>query len=1039
MTFRVAHLSDVHIRSLSRHDEVIEVVAAFCEDARRRRINTIVVAGDLWHHKCSSISPESVELMTWMLREFACVAPLHITLGNHDGVLANTSRQDAISPIVAAMRDNRIVLLKKSGSVLIAPKVSLSTFSVFDQAGWDAVVARQGHYNLACFHGPVAGAMTEAGWALDSKTSVDWFAERGFDVVMLGDIHKQQHLAYRDFDGVATPWISYCGSLLQNTYAEDLEHGYLVWDIDPVARKHSVEFVRLPNPKPFVTIEWAGSVEGTATAAAAWPNGSRFRVSSSYVLPSADASALAVELRDNKRATEVVFKADDTTLDAKLAAASLDVDVSSSESVARMLREYYESEIVEPETWKSMISALERVHSDTIVADDVERGTVWSLDRLEFDSLYGYGPGNSVDFSKMRGIVGVFGPNRVGKSSIVGSILYALFNSSDRDAGKNAHVVNVRSKCGSARASFAAGSTRYVADRTTTKVTSRGLLTANTTLSLRADDGSDMTGEQRADTEKTLRRLLGQPDDFLTTCVSAQDDTFRFLRAGPTKRKEVLARFLGIDVFEKLHARVSSEASERRSRLKGFPSTEELSERVRTHGARICEIAAASAARADRLASVESASREDAAVVSSLETKLSVSSAAVEAGYRRLRLDALRTQLADLTARAELAAADLAAAKARSAEAVSWDVMNAAREKLSEAKLALQEAAAAARAAASDLDRSKKISLKLADVPCGDAFPGCTYIRDAHEARSDLPTLTSERDRAAAALEAASVAVRGMDEGKFKHDLEARREADRAVAAAENAVASFSAQARSVERELESLSSQLGAILDASADDVEDIRRRLSATRSRLRELDSERASLTAEQRAADKEAGRLEAIVSESEERTSARAELDAELKTYELLANAFSKRGIPSALLNRLLPAVNAEMASMLDGVVDMRIRLHASDDTNALEVYVEDEAGSERPLELGSGMERMVASLVLRAALTSLTTLPKADFMIVDEGFGALDDEQAPACVSLLRALKARFRFIMVISHTDVIKDAVDAVVEISSGPDGARVVA
>ena len=54
------------------------------------------------------------------------------------------------------------------------------------------------------------------------------------------------------------PWISYPGSYTQQNYKEDLDHGYLIWDIDAKSRKHDVEFVVLPNPRPFVTVDWAG-------------------------------------------------------------------------------------------------------------------------------------------------------------------------------------------------------------------------------------------------------------------------------------------------------------------------------------------------------------------------------------------------------------------------------------------------------------------------------------------------------------------------------------------------------------------------------------------------------------------------------------------------------------------------------------------------------------------------------------------------------------------------------------------------------------
>ena len=77
----------------------------------------------------------------------------------------------------------------------------------------------------------------------------------------------------------------------------------------------------------------------------------------------------------------------------------------------------------------------------------------------------------------------------------------------------------------------------------------------------------------------------------------------------------------------------------------------------------------------------------------------------------------------------------------------------------------------------------------------------------------------------------------------------------------------------------------------------------------------------------------------------------------------------------------------------------------------------------------MEKMISSIAIRVALTRITSLPKPDFIIIDEGFGALDESQIAACNSLIRSLKRVYRFILVISHVDAIKDAVDNVIEIS----------
>jgi exonuclease SbcC len=89
------------------------------------------------------------------------------------------------------------------------------------------------------------------------------------------------------------------------------------------------------------------------------------------------------------------------------------------------------------------------------------------------------------------------------------------------------------------------------------------------------------------------------------------------------------------------------------------------------------------------------------------------------------------------------------------------------------------------------------------------------------------------------------------------------------------------------------------------------------------------------------------------------------------------------------------------------------------------------------MASGMEKMMSSLAIRAALIEISAIHKSDLFIIDEGFGALDDTNIEACARLLTSLKRNFRNMLIISHVDSIKDIVDNVIEISSNGADANV--
>jgi len=195
---RIAHIADIHWRSLSRHEEYREIFTAFCEDALRQKVDHIFVGGDIYHTKTSGISPEYIEQLRWWLSSMARVAPVHLTLGNHDGNLVNFSRQDAVTPIVETMNDPRIFLYKKSGVYNFAPGFNWCIFSLFDTDSWKKVKPISGDVNIACYHGPVWGAKTETGWAIEDGVQLDFFKD--YEFAMLGDIHRLQYLDFRDVE-----------------------------------------------------------------------------------------------------------------------------------------------------------------------------------------------------------------------------------------------------------------------------------------------------------------------------------------------------------------------------------------------------------------------------------------------------------------------------------------------------------------------------------------------------------------------------------------------------------------------------------------------------------------------------------------------------------------------------------------------------------------------------------------------------------------------------------------------------------------------
>lgn len=192
------HIADVHWRGLTRHEEYRECFEDLFRQARELNPDAIVIAGDIVHSKTQGISPELIYHLSWWFTEMSRIASVHIMLGNHDGLILNKDRMDAITPILNALNLHNVHLYRNSG---VFPdqkfkNVNWCVFSPFDEENYYLVRPEPGKLNIALYHGSVWGSHTDGDWALEGETKMDLF--RGFDFVMLGDIHKRQTM-YEDW------------------------------------------------------------------------------------------------------------------------------------------------------------------------------------------------------------------------------------------------------------------------------------------------------------------------------------------------------------------------------------------------------------------------------------------------------------------------------------------------------------------------------------------------------------------------------------------------------------------------------------------------------------------------------------------------------------------------------------------------------------------------------------------------------------------------------------------------------------------------
>lgn len=1015
---KIAHFADVHFRGLARHQEYREAFEdAFCT-LRELKPDIIYIGGDIVHSKTQGITPELIDVLRWWFKSLSEIAPVDILLGNHDGLIMNKSRMDAISPIITALGDPRIRLMKKSGIYeTLDPNIDFCVFSLFDQDGWKDVSPNPEKINIALYHGSVRGAVSDTDYELEGETTLTQF--ESFDFTLLGDIHKRQFLNKQRT-------IAYCGSTIQQNYSEETNKGFLLWDIRSKT-DFDVTYYPVKSIHPFVTIEWDEN-SNPSELLKGIPEKSRIR--------------LDVKSRDTEKLKSFCSLVESTLFPIEITykthADSIGRIDNPEQSpavidVKQSLIDFINRRSLPQNVTDDSIKKLDYYLSSREGAEDTVRNVKWDLKRIEFDNLFAYGENNCVDFESMPGITGIFGKNRSGKSSIIGSIVYSLFNTTDRGSMKNLHVINAKKNSCNARAQISVSSDDFEIHRETVKnFPKKGEVWASTTLSVTKKgtdekESIDLNDEQRRETEKILRKLIGTADDFFYTCLAPQGNMNLFINEKSTARKQMLTRFLDIDYFEELHNRVKSDIAPFKSKIKVAGSVQECKSLID-----VCQ------KKIEELESLKKSSIEDAEKFREMISDINrnVPRDLVKNRQEMSRLSSNKKSLLEEISRinteilSETNDQDSIRTKLEKTKNVLDSIVFEDLERSANDQRDISRQIESDERDLKSRQRERDIlakSVELLDrVPCMGQYPSCQFICDSHRNKERLPGIDSQisqKERAVNILRNRSLSlekenpVAALQKANKIRDLQKDLKIDLGkhesrLAVLEERLKNKNSELQQTESKISDLEEKIVGIEDPGDSRLEEYNESLKNSENLSIKCATEIGIQTE----------KIRQLTSQIEEISSSQ---DA-LRVLETLEAAFSKKGVPQEIISRALPKINSEISEILDGIAGFTVEIEC-DDTNSVEIYL-NYGDSRRLIELGSGMEKMISSIAIRVALTNISSLPKSSMLIIDEGFGALDDSNLEACARLLINLKSYFKNILVISHVDTIKDVVDNVIDI-----------
>lgn len=148
--------------------------------------------------------------------------------------------------------------------------------------------------------------------------------------------------------------------------------------------------------------------------------------------------------------------------------------------------------------------------------------------------------------------------------------------------------------------------------------------------------------------------------------------------------------------------------------------------------------------------------------------------------------------------------------------------------------------------------------------------------------------------------------------------------------------------------------------------------------------------------------------------------------VKNWKIYLQLVGKDGISKMVLRDVLPVVNAKINMLLSDVCDFDVVVEINEKNDINFCMIKDNVKSD--LTSGSGFEKTASSMALRAVLGSLSTMPKPNFIVLDEVYGRVAKENLENVHNLINKVCEDYDFVITVSHLDTVKDWADTTITV-----------
>ena len=658
----------------------------------------------------------------------------------------------------------------------------------------------------------------------------------------------------------------------------------------------------------------------------------------------------------------------------------------------------------------------------------------WYINKVEFSNFLSFGDNQIIDFNKVNGITAVESnpPNFGGKTVLTVDLLLFLFFNTTTKTNKAEEIFNrFRDKNKvSVKGDITIDGENYIIVREVIRKPKRNGegFTVSTKLDFfkKLVDGSlvNFTGEQRRETEEFIKRSIGEMNDFLMTILTTSSNLEELIDSKPTARGQVLSRFLGLDSLKLKEEAAKEIVSNFNKRMtSNLYNIEDLKSDIEINKEKISE----------EKVNIKTYDNQIKDVNERIDKGQKYRDEWIQKKHTGIDKDLLRVNPNDLdldiknyeskvtNTQKDIDELDIT----EPPKGYEEDKHDGVKELLlmSEISFGTTES------------KIKDIEGELKEFEGGIKcqYCGITLAQSEYSENKKLELIELKEYLKKCVKEVKKYTKEEKIFVDLKNQFDVYEKNKLVKEKCEIQIESFELKKKGVEDILNRFREQEVKVKENNK--IDEV---LLKADMRLDELTNEKEEVNSNITTSNNNINKYKDKIEELNGFINRIKEEEEKLRVYKIYLELFGKKGITKMIMRSMTPVINSELQRLLMDSAEFKLEVRISEKDEVEFWMVDNNTQIEKLMSSGSGYERTIASLALRAVLSKVCSLPKPNIVVFDEVFGKISNDNLDMVSEFFHKIKSYFEKIFVITHNPMVSQWSDSIVKIEKTKNVSKVV-